>query len=67
LVTTADVTALETDSQVEPLLASGQAVLAAIDLFRQLDDLDVTAVAAEGHVSRLLAPWGAVMARMRDM
>jgi hypothetical protein len=52
LVAAANVTAFEADPQMEPLLASGEALLAAIDRFRQLDDLDVIAVAAEGHASR---------------
>ena len=52
LVTAADVPAFEADPQVEPLLAGGQAILAPIDPFRQLDDPQVIAVAAEGHASR---------------
>jgi hypothetical protein len=51
LVTAADVPAFETDPQVEPLLAGGQAVLAAIDPFRDGVDLDVIAVTAEDHSS----------------
>jgi hypothetical protein len=48
-VAAADVATLETDPQVEPLLAGGQAVLAAVDGLRELDYHDVAAVLAENH------------------
>jgi hypothetical protein len=46
VVTTADATALQADSQVKPRLARGQALLAAGDLFRKLGELDVVSVRA---------------------
>lgn len=52
LIAAPDVPALEADPQVKPLLARGQAVLAAIDPLGKLGDLDVVAVFAEDHASK---------------
>lgn len=48
-VTATDVSTLEADSQVEPAMPDGQAVLAASNGFRKLDDLHVRAVLANRH------------------
>src|SRR4051794_14513348 len=48
-VAAADVAALEADAQVDPPRAHLQAVLAAVDGLRQLGDLDVLEVGADGH------------------
>jgi hypothetical protein len=49
VVTTSDVTAFETDPEMEPFVPTAQAVLAAIRCRWQSCELDVVAVIAEVH------------------
>ena len=63
VVAAAHVTAFRADPQVKPFLASGQAIRTSIDSFRELSDLDVSAVPAQDHVrARFLAVSDAVIA-----
>jgi hypothetical protein len=49
VIAAADVPAFETDPQMQPRLARGQAVLAAGDPLRELENLDVVAMPAQDH------------------
>ena len=50
VVTTADLAALEADSQVQPRVSRGQAILAARDGLGELGDVDVIEMGAGSHM-----------------
>src|SRR5439155_9002965 len=52
VVATADLAALETDSQMQPRVSRGQAILAARDGFRELGDVNVIEMGAGAHLIR---------------
>jgi hypothetical protein len=56
VIAAAEVPTFEADPQVKPRLSCSQAILAAIDRFRELCDLDVGVVPAEDHVIRECRP-----------
>jgi hypothetical protein len=49
VVAATDVPALQADAQVKPAIAGREALLATIDGLGELEELDVSAVAAENH------------------
>ena len=66
VVAATDVPACKTDAQVEPLLPGCEALLAPIDRYRKLEDLDVMAVSTEDHEESLAGKADPGMTRTRD-
>src|SRR4051812_16418297 len=59
-VAAADVPAGEADAEVQPLAAAAQAIFAAVDLGRQLAQLDLVEVRTDAHCSRSLRAPGTI-------